>query len=249
MTAALKHKRVVPYFDERKSARRRLVSRLSKPALVLPGIMDNMLPRVVVGGQQNFDTPGTHNFVVPNFTFLRIRLWGAGGSGGVVRTGFSTAGNPGGATSCLGLTSNGGGGGLPSQSVGNFGPGGAGGSGLTQNGGNGGGGGGYVGGNGGSSPFGGSGSLGWSGDNWSAAGGFPGGGSGGVCGYNIYYGPGGGGAGGYTDRTLVFGQPGAPSEGQIVSVVVGTGGASVSDPNFLALSGPGGNGRAIINWS
>ena len=213
---------------------------------MIPGLANALLVGgSVVPGSAAFTSPGTYQFVVPNYNTLRRRVWGAGGSGSATWAGTSYDGANGGPSSCGTVSAGGGQGGR--RYAGGYGAGGAGGSGMTENGGAGTVGWAYTGGHGGYAPHGGPGTPGTSGQGvWSQNGGYPGGGSGGVVGYGAAAG-GGGGGGGYSDITVTAGAPGAPVPGETLTVVVGTGGVPISDG--WEQSGQGGHGRVLIDWS
>ncbi|WP_276200281.1 hypothetical protein [Chelatococcus sp. XZ-Ab1] len=206
--------------------------------------MDGLLGGVTAG-EAEYTTPGTYQFQVPLYNSLRRRVWGAGGSGSATWSGSSYHGANGGASSCGSVSAGGGQGGRRYDS--GYGAGGAGGVGTTENGGAGTAGWAYTGGHGGYAPHGGAGTPGTSGQGvWSQPGGYPGGGSGGVVGFGQAAG-GGGGGGGYSDVSVTPSTPGAPVPGEILTVVVGAGGAPVTDG--WEQSGRGGDGRVLITWS
>ena len=187
---------------------------------------------------QTVYTPGTYNFVVPNYlSTLKVEVWGggAGGNGGyqsyapgaggtstwygnVIATGGSgTVGGSasGGDTNSAGTSASGGTGGTaPSGSI-------AGGQGAYPGNNT------YGGQNGG-------------------AGGIPGGGAGGA--FSFVAGGVGGGSGAYTVKTYTLGQL---TPGTIIPVIVGKGGSGgVAIANQGEWSGgAGGDGQVIITWT
>jgi hypothetical protein len=202
----------------------------------------------VVAGSQAYDSAGTFNFVVPYFNTLNVKLWGAGASGGAIRSDYNFAGNGGDSSFAGIMTARGGKGGrglngndstFGSAVEGTGGDGGTATSGSTNiTGGNGGTGdavpSNVQGGNGGNSPNGGSGGSGDSGSG------------------NSGNAPGGGGAGGYREVVRSVQTGGSPENPQFQNITfryaAGGGGAGAySERNFTpAEINPGSTVTVIV---
>ncbi|MCC7250453.1 hypothetical protein [Hyphomicrobium sp.] len=215
----------------------------------------------VTPGSQSFTTAGSHNFVVPCYNTLTVRLWGGGGGGGGSIWSASHSaynGTAGGNSTFQGMTAGGGGGGQ--AAYGSWGQNGrAGGTAGTASGGTtntpgiaGGAGQNWgsspAGGNGGASPNGGTGGIG--GYDWGAAptaGTAPGAGGGGAgsCDDSWSNGSGGGGGGGYVQRVY---SAGGLTVGQSLSATVGA--AGLGKPGECGdVGGNGAVGRVTFTWN
>ena len=200
----------------------------------------------VVPGNVSYTVPGSYDFIVPQYNFLTVEMWGGGGSGGNNRNPNPGGGYTGTASTFLSLSAGGGGGG-GSYTVGNYnGLGGkAVGGDINYDGetgqnvwpysGRGGNAGGYstVSGSG-------AGSAGGQNNITTAAGGSYGGGSGGVSTSN------GGGGGAYVKKTYAVSATDSPVPNTKVTFVVGAGAQGRSS---TYSSGAGGNGAVLISWN
>jgi alpha-tubulin suppressor-like RCC1 family protein len=230
-----------------------------------PGFISNASP--VIPGSITLSTPGTYEFVVPNYNSLEVELWGGGGGSASLGP-DAKHGASGGAATWDGGSSNGkpqangGQGGRRGVEVNDLGSDSSGGTAvngdINSSGGNGKKGAASKAGNSGGSPNGGAGRTGrstvGSGSNGNAPGG---GGTGPRCitwygswvgGTTLGYPAGAGGA--YCKKTYA---PGAYSVGQVVVVVVPSGGAGINyKPNMSNTTysgGDGANGRVKITWN
>lgn len=210
----------------------------------------------VTPGSQDFTSPGTFNFAIPNFNWFRAQCWGggAGGGAGQGKNQPGTDGSNGGSSGVLDCAAYGGTGGRNGPGYRTSGAGGPGGGATGGNEANESGGNGTTGSSGVVAP-GGNGARGGAGgagaqpyNNPGGNGGWPGGGGGGGNFDDLRGGwvqGGGGGGGGYTQKIWYAGQL---TPGQVIGVVVATAGTGGNNPYGGGRGGEGAHGRVLLSW-